>query len=291
MLFYGFRSTKPKKIRDQKSCHAPPRASNDASVHNLKLTRWRMPPSSYHAFPRATHFHALYLDPRLSCMTSWMTSADPIWPTWKSDPDPNRLKKKKREKILWPNGPLTLTKKSKFSKWTCPTQFFEYILILGPVSSFEAQKLCKLSKFQKVDFCTNFDQESKFSRMTYLAQFFTKIMILGSISSLRESSSMVRKISTNHKSVKLYGFKLLKPRKTSTTNLRRRRTHEEHEECEEQRISNKLIARDSLQFHFSNLQSIPQRNWRIFCVQVKITLPQIQSISLARRSNQRITFL
>ena len=45
--------------------------------------------------------------------------------------------------MLWPSGLLTLTKKSKFSKWTCPTQFFEYIPILGPVSSFEAQKLCK----------------------------------------------------------------------------------------------------------------------------------------------------
>ena len=52
--------------------------------------------------------------------------------------------------------------------------------------------------------------------------------------------------SNNHKSVKLNGFKPLKPRRTSTTNLRRRRTHEEHKEREEQRISNKLIARDSL---------------------------------------------
>ena len=38
------------------------------------------------------------------------------------------------------------------------------------------------------------------------------------------------------------------------------RTREEHKEHEEQRISNKLIARDSLQFHFSNLRSIPQPN-------------------------------
>ncbi|KAL4615628.1 hypothetical protein ACB092_07G140400 [Castanea dentata] len=49
--------------------------------------------------------------------------------------------------------------------------------------------------------------------------------------------------STNHKSVKLYGFKPLKHRRISTTNLQTRRTHEEHEE---QRIFNKLIARDSL---------------------------------------------
>ena len=52
--------------------------------------------------------------------------------------------------------------------------------------------------------------------------------------------------SNNHKSVKLHGFKPLKPRRTSTTNLRRRKTHEEQEDREEQRISNKLIARDSL---------------------------------------------
>ena len=52
--------------------------------------------------------------------------------------------------------------------------------------------------------------------------------------------------STYHKSVKLNGFKLLKPRRTSTTNLLRRRTHKEHKEREEQRISNKLIDRDSL---------------------------------------------
>ena len=36
--------------------------------------------------------------------------------------------------------------------------------------------------------------------------------------------------STNHKSVKLHGFKPLKPRRTFITNLQRRRTHEEREE-------------------------------------------------------------
>ena len=46
--------------------------------------------------------------------------------------------------------------------------------------------------------------------------------------------------STNHKSTKLYRSKPLKHRRTSTTNLQRRRMHQE------QRISNKLIARDSL---------------------------------------------
>ena len=56
--------------------------------------------------------------------------------------------------------------------------------------------------------------------------------------------------STNRKSTKLYGFKPLKalknfhhkPSKKKNT----RRTHEEREEHEEQRISNKLIAKDSL---------------------------------------------
>ena len=45
--------------------------------------------------------------------------------------------------MLWLGGPLTLTKKSKFSSRTCPTQFFECILNLGPISSFKTQKLCK----------------------------------------------------------------------------------------------------------------------------------------------------
>ena len=59
--------------------------------------------------------------------------------------------------------------------------------------------------------------------------------------------------STDHKSVKFYGFKSLKPRRTSTTNLQRRRTHEEQKEHEEhtknvknKEFLNKLIARDSL---------------------------------------------
>ena len=112
------------------------------------------------SFPRATRFYALYPNPCLSCMTSWMTLADLVWPTWKSDLDPNRLKKK-REKILWPNGPLTLIKKSKFSKGACPTQFFAYIPILEFISLFKTRKLCKLSKFQKVDFWTNLDQKVK----------------------------------------------------------------------------------------------------------------------------------
>ena len=63
--------------------------------------------------------------------------------------------------MLGPSRLLTLTRKSKFSKRTCPTQFFEHIPILGPVSSFEVQKLCKRQYFQKVDFCANIDQKIK----------------------------------------------------------------------------------------------------------------------------------
>ena len=112
-------------------------------------------------------------------MTSLMTSSPTNWfdrlgnMTWSEPPETTKKKKKKkvRKKMLWPNGPLTLTKKSKFSKQTCLTQFFAYIPILESASLFETQKLCKQSNFQKVDFCTNLDQKSKFSR-TCLAQFF-----------------------------------------------------------------------------------------------------------------------
>ena len=60
--------------------------------------------------------------------------------TW---PGPNRLQKKKKK--LWLSRTWTLTKKSKFSKMACSTQFFEYIPILRSISSFETRKLCKLS--------------------------------------------------------------------------------------------------------------------------------------------------
>ena len=64
--------------------------------------------------------------------------------------------------MLEPSGPLTMTKKSKISKRTCPTQFFEYIPILGPIPSFEAKKIVQKSSFQRVDFCANVDQTSNF---------------------------------------------------------------------------------------------------------------------------------
>ena len=48
-----------------------------------------------------------------------------------------------------------------------------------------------------------------------------------------ESSLKACRNLTNHKSVKLYGFKLLKHRRTSTTNPQKGRTHEEHKEHKE----------------------------------------------------------
>ena len=81
-------------------------------------------------------------------------------------------KKNVRKKMLWPIGPLTLTKKSTFSKRAYPTQFSAYIPILESTSLFKTRKLCKQSNFQKVDFCTNPDRKSKFSRRTCLAQLF-----------------------------------------------------------------------------------------------------------------------
>ena len=61
------------------------------------------------------------------------------------------------------------------------------------------------------------------------------------------------KTSTNHQSTKLYRFKPLKHRRTSTTNPQKGRTHEESKEHEEhtrnvrnKEFLNKLIARDSL---------------------------------------------
>ena len=97
--------------------------------------------------------------------------------------------------MLGPSRLLTLTRKSKFSKQTCLTQFFEYIPILGPVSSFEAQKLCKRSISKKVDFCANIDQKSKFSKWTCPTQFFEYIPILGPISSFEAQKLCKRPIS------------------------------------------------------------------------------------------------
>ena len=124
--------------------HALPRATRRSADHQRHFTRSHAPIRASHASPWwLTRSHAplqLYDVMMMSLPTFSLTrflGTDPN--RW---PDPNRLKKKKK-KMLWPSGPLTLTKKSKFSKRTCPTQFFEYIPILGPISSFETQKLCK----------------------------------------------------------------------------------------------------------------------------------------------------
>ena len=169
----------------------PPRAATRHKKVQRSQPQTHVSTRATFIISRAPMRHAPCADTRACAMTSWwchppypglthlfrqlgLTRTDPkIWL------GPNRLK----QKMLWPNEPLTLIKKSKFSKRAYPTQFFAYIPILEFVSLFKIRKLCKLSKFQKVDFCTNFDQESKFSRRTYLALFFAKIMILGSISS------------------------------------------------------------------------------------------------------------
>ena len=127
--------------------HALPRAFKRSGAECLQWHARLLPLTRSHAqefisraYTRHTHACPLLYD-----------VTDDVTPTngfdWhgnrtRSEP-PAKKKKKKWEKMLWPGGPLTLTKKSKFSKRTCPTQFFEYISILGPVSSFETQKLCK----------------------------------------------------------------------------------------------------------------------------------------------------
>ena len=58
MAFYGFRSTKPKKIRDQKSCHMPPRAFDDTGVAASTNTCSHAPPVIL------TRLHALGLNTR-----------------------------------------------------------------------------------------------------------------------------------------------------------------------------------------------------------------------------------
>ena len=89
-----------------------------------------------------------------NAMTSCMTSSSTTWfnpfvqpntDLWPRFEPPAKInfKKEKEKGGSDQVGPLTLTKKSKFSKRTYPTQFFEYIPILGSVSSFETRKLCK----------------------------------------------------------------------------------------------------------------------------------------------------
>ena len=132
----GPRSTKPKNFRPERW------ATRHQKVQKFLPQRTRA--SIFLHAPKVSHAPT-------RAMTSWMTSPPimvwsvcPCWPslTRSSWPSPNRLQKKKK---LWPSRTLTLTKKSKFSKMACSTQFFKYIPILRSVSSFETRKLCKLS--------------------------------------------------------------------------------------------------------------------------------------------------
>ena len=127
---------------------------NDKPRASTHLQRHRR---QFHAPPYpATRLHVPHVPS--NAMTSWMTS---LWchhtlqsnpfvqtdPVWRIYPDSvwTTCKKKKKKKKLWPSWTLTLTKKWKFSKMACSTQFFEYISILRSVSSFEARTFCKLS--------------------------------------------------------------------------------------------------------------------------------------------------
>ena len=129
--------------------HAPPRATGKSGDHQRLFTRRHAPTQNTHALSRARRAKCWHVPSAHDVMDDVILHY-PVWLGWpgltRTDletwPGPNRLKKKKK-KMLWPSKPLTLTKKSKFSKRTCPTQFFEYIPILEPISSFEAQKLCK----------------------------------------------------------------------------------------------------------------------------------------------------
>ena len=200
--FYGLRSTNPKNFGIKRAAmrlHAPsewsPQRTCTAAFFHV-LTRVGRLTHARKCQMVAPDSHVLHMQRDTRVQISdvirdvILHGSDPfvqIWlgPTRKFDLDPNPLKKKKfnsiklkKKKMLWPNGPLTMTKKLKISKRTCPTQFFEYIPILGPISSFEARKLCKCPISKKVDFCGNVDQTSKFLIWTYLVQFFVYILIL-----------------------------------------------------------------------------------------------------------------
>ena len=116
--------------------HTRPRAA--IFVHTLTradshFTHWHMPSNAM-----------------TSCMTSSSTTwfnpfiqpNTDLWPRFEP-PAKINFKKEKEKGGFDQVGPLTLTKKSKFSKRTYPTQFFKYIPILGSVSSFKTRKLCK----------------------------------------------------------------------------------------------------------------------------------------------------
>ena len=171
----GLRSTKPRKfiLQGISMCsHAQPRAQNAPrlslsiprkyardfrngqyeEIHRAPIyktqkfqarTMSHTPPESPEIF--ASTNTRLHLPSRAHTRRKFLMRRHAPWrhgwhihPLW-SEP----LAKKKKK--LWPSRTLTLTKKSKFSKMACSTQFFEYIPILRSVSSFETRKLCKLS--------------------------------------------------------------------------------------------------------------------------------------------------
>ena len=97
----------------------------------------------------------------------------------------HQKKKKEREKMLWPSGPLTLTKKSKFSKRTCPTQFFTFQFW----DPFLHSKLrnCANVQFPKVDFCTYVDQKVKIFKKGLSCPIFHVDSIFGVYFFIQES--------------------------------------------------------------------------------------------------------
>ena len=127
----------------QKPKHAPPKDPMVAAFDNTHSYSWSRAHTCRRSLTRWRWYTCLLR------MTSSSTTS--VWPglTWKPDPVRTACQKKnlnkKKKKKFWPNWTLTLTKKSKFSKKACSNQFFEYIPILRSISSFEAQKLCKLS--------------------------------------------------------------------------------------------------------------------------------------------------
>ena len=133
---------KTQKIWPQTMSHALPLATRMFVDHLRHFTPSHAPirpPTRLHDALRA-HTHPS------SSMTSWWRHFPLL--AWPGSLEPTRIGDPVRiawEKKLWPNLTLTLTKKSKFSKMACFTQFFEYIPILRSISSFEARKLCKLS--------------------------------------------------------------------------------------------------------------------------------------------------
>ena len=119
------------------------------------------------SFPRATRFYALYPNPCLSCMTSWMTLADLVWPTWKSDPDPNRLKKK-REKILWPKDLWLWSKSQNFQKELVPLSFLRTFQFWNSFLCSRLGNCANCPNSKKLTFGQILTKKSKFSR-TYFA--------------------------------------------------------------------------------------------------------------------------